>query len=167
VIKNLAIQDGTFVNGNRIESVDLHDGDRIGVGGYEMIFHLRGSSTAARQQVSLAVDPVNPAHVASRLAGVNAQVDGPCLIDSSGQKFPLSDARAIGIGRALDNEICVSHSSVSRHHASIEPSNGNFRVKDLNSQNGTFVAGQRVTSSASLHNGDTVRFGDAPFTFRG
>ncbi|HEY6421610.1 MAG TPA: FHA domain-containing protein, partial [Candidatus Binataceae bacterium] len=30
-IKNLAVQDGTFVNGNRIETVTLHDGDRIKV----------------------------------------------------------------------------------------------------------------------------------------
>lgn len=165
VIRNLAVQTGTFVNGNRVETVDLHDGDRIGIGGYEMIFHLRGSSTPARQQASLAVDPVNPAHVASRLAGLNANVDGPCLIDTSGQKFPLSAAHAIGIGRALDNEIVVSHSSVSRHHASIQASNGSFQVKDLNSQNGTFIGGQRVTS-APLINGDSVRFGDAPFTFR-
>ena len=43
VIRNLAVQDGTFVNGKRIESVDLHDGDRINIGGYEMMFHLRGT----------------------------------------------------------------------------------------------------------------------------
>ena len=46
VIKNLAVQEGTFVNGQRIETVDLHDGDRINIGGYEMIFHLRGMSGA-------------------------------------------------------------------------------------------------------------------------
>src|SRR5439155_3918518 len=77
VIRNLAVQDGTFVNGNRVETVDLHDGDRIGIGGYEMVFHLRGTSTAARQQASLAADRVNPAHVASRLAGINASGGGP------------------------------------------------------------------------------------------
>ncbi len=40
VIRSLAVQDGTFVNGQRIETVDLHDGDRINIGGYEMMFHL-------------------------------------------------------------------------------------------------------------------------------
>jgi len=39
-------------------------------------------------------------------------------------------------------------------------------VKDLNSQNGTFVGNRRVTSSVPLNDGDTVRFGDAQFTFR-
>lgn len=168
VIKNLAVQDGTFVNGNRIETVDLHDGDRINIGGYEMMFHLRGTSTSqsAREQASLVSDRVSPAHVASRLAGINANFDGPCLIDASGQRFPLPTGAVTRIGRALDNEIVVSHSSVSRHHASIETGNGNVVLKDLNSQNGTFVGNRRVTDGVRLSDGDTVRFGDMPFTFR-
>ncbi len=158
-IKNLAVQDGTFVNGNRIESVDLHDGDRIKIGGYEMMFHLRGSSAPARQQASLTSDP---AHVATRL-----KVEGPSLIDASGQPYPVRAGAVTRIGRALDNEIVVTHSSVSRHHASIENSNGAFVVKDLNSQNGTFVGNRRVTEPTRVNDGDTVRVGDAQFVFRG
>ncbi len=167
VIRNLAVHDGTFVNGSRIETVDLHDGDRINVGGYEMMFHLRGTSAPARQQASLAVDTVNPAHVATRLAGANVTVEGPSLVDSSGQPYPVRSGAVTRIGRALDNEIVVSHSSVSRHHASIENSNGVFAVKDLNSQNGTFVGNRRVTEPTRVSDGDGVRFGDAQFTFRG
>jgi pSer/pThr/pTyr-binding forkhead associated (FHA) protein len=167
VIKNLAVQEGTFVNGQRIETVDLHDGDRINIGGYEMIFHLRGMSTPARHQASLAVDPINPAHIATRLAGANARVDGPSLIDAAGQGYPVRTGAVTRIGRALDNEIVVSHSSISRHHASIENSNGALVVRDLNSQNGTFVGNRRVTEPTRVNDGDTVRFGDAQFTFRG
>jgi len=167
VIRNLAVQEGTFVNGKRIESVDLHDGDRINIGGYEMMFHLRGTSAAARQQASLAVDAVNPAHVATRLAGANAKVDGPSLLDASGQPYPVHAGAVTRIGRALDNEIVVSHSSVSRHHASIENSNGAFVVRDLNSQNGTFVGNRRVTEPTRVIDGDIIRVGDAQFTFRG
>jgi pSer/pThr/pTyr-binding forkhead associated (FHA) protein len=167
VIKNLAVQAGTLVNGNRIESVDLRDGDRINIGGYEMMFHLRGSSPASRQQASLTTDRANPANVATRLAGANVKVEGPSLIDASGQPYPVGAGAATRIGRALDNEIVVSHSSISRHHASIENSNGAFVVRDLNSQNGTFVGNRRVTEPTRVSNGDTVRFGDAQFTFRG
>jgi pSer/pThr/pTyr-binding forkhead associated (FHA) protein len=167
VIRNLAVQDGTFVNGSRIETVDLHDGDRIGVGGYEVMFHLRGTSASAREQQSLAADRVNPMHVAARLAGANAKVDGPSLIDTSGQPHAVITGGVTRIGRALDNEIVVSHSSISRHHASIENSNGVYAVRDLNSQNGTFVGNQRVTEPTRLSSGDSVRFGDAQFTFRG
>ncbi|MGD0117365.1 MAG: FHA domain-containing protein [Candidatus Binatus sp.] len=167
VIKNLAVQAGTFVNGNRVESVDLHDGDRIGIGGYEIAFHLRGTSAPARHQASLAVDPVNPAHIATRLAGSKVKLDGPSLVDASGQPYPVHTGAVTRIGRALDNEIVVSHSSISRHHASIESSNGSFAVRDLNSQNGTFVGSKRVTEPTRINDGDTVRFGDAQFIFRG
>jgi pSer/pThr/pTyr-binding forkhead associated (FHA) protein len=167
VIRNLAVQDGTFVNGQRIETVDLHDGDRINIGGYEMMFHLRGTSAQARHQASLASDAVNPAHIATRLAGANVKVDGPSLIDASGQAYPVRAGTVTRIGRALDNEIVVSHSSISRHHASIENSNGAFVVRDLNSQNGTFVGNRRVTEPTRLGDGEAVRFGDAQFIFRG
>ena len=106
-------------------------------------------------------------HVAARLAGANAKVDGPSLIDTSGQPHAVITGGVTRIGRALDNEIVVSHSSISRHHASIENSNGVYAVRDLNSQNGTFVGNQRVTEPTRLSNGDSVRFGDAQFTFRG
>jgi pSer/pThr/pTyr-binding forkhead associated (FHA) protein len=167
VIRNLAVQDGTFVNGQRIETVDLHDGDRINIGGYEMMFHLRGTSAPARQQASLSADPINPAHVATRLAGAKAKVEGPSLIDASGQAYPVHAGAVTRIGRALDNEIVVSHSSISRHHASIENSNGSFVVRDLNSQNGTFVGNRRVTEPTRVSDGEAVRFGDAQFIFRG
>jgi pSer/pThr/pTyr-binding forkhead associated (FHA) protein len=167
VIRNIAVQEGTFVNGQRIETVDLHDGDRINIGGYEMMFHLRGTSTQARHQASLATDAVNPAHIATRLAGANAKIDGPSLIDASGQAFPVRAGAVTHIGRALDNEIVVSHSSISRHHASIENSNGAFLVRDLNSQNGTFVGNRRVTEPTRVGDGEAVRFGDAQFIFRG
>lgn len=165
-IKNLAVQDGTFVNGQRIETVDLHDGDRINIGGYEMMFHVRGTQGGARHS-ELVTDAVNPAHIAARLAGSKAKVDGPSLVDASGQPYPVRTNAVTRVGRALDNEIVVSHNSVSRHHASIENFNGSFVVKDLNSQNGTFVGNRRVTEPTRVNDGDAVRFGDAQYFFRG
>ena len=47
----------------------------------------------------------------------------------------------------------------------VESANGSFRLRDLGSQNGTFVRGERV-NEAPLNNGDPVRVGDASFTFR-
>ncbi|MGH7778219.1 MAG: FHA domain-containing protein, partial [Candidatus Binataceae bacterium] len=50
-LRSLAIQDGTFVNGNRVESTPLHDGDQIRAGGYELKFHLRQSAAASASPV--------------------------------------------------------------------------------------------------------------------
>jgi pSer/pThr/pTyr-binding forkhead associated (FHA) protein len=40
-------------------------------------------------------------------------------------------------------------------------------VRDLNSQNGTFVGNRRVTEPTRVGDGEAVRFGDAQFIFRG
>jgi pSer/pThr/pTyr-binding forkhead associated (FHA) protein len=168
VLKNLAVAAGTTVNGTRIESVALHEGDRINIGGYEMVFHLR--QAAGHPPASLATRAPSPAPVAAPIPAAAAPVasvvnGGPCLVDASGQRYVLKRDASTTLGRALDNDIVVNHSSVSRHHAAIESQHGSTKVRDLQSQNGTFVSDRRVTE-AYLSDGDSVRLGDAPFTFR-
>jgi pSer/pThr/pTyr-binding forkhead associated (FHA) protein len=99
------------------------------------------------------------------VASPMASNGGAVLIDNTGNRFPIVDGKETRIGRATDNDIVLGDSSVSRHHATIESGSGNFRMRDLGSQNGTFVRGNRI-SEASLNNGDPVRVGDASFTFR-
>ncbi|MGH7779788.1 MAG: FHA domain-containing protein, partial [Candidatus Binataceae bacterium] len=94
-----------------------------------------------------------------------AQSNGPVLEDQSGQRHPLRAGGATSLGRALDNDIVVNHSSVSRHHASVVGSGGGFELRDLSSQNGTFVAQRRI-AQATLADGDSIRLGQALFTFR-
>jgi pSer/pThr/pTyr-binding forkhead associated (FHA) protein len=169
VLKNLAVAAGTMVNGSRIESVALHEGDRINIGGYEMVFHLRQAAGQAQASRATRAPAPTPASVAAAppAAGVanGAAAGGPYLIDSSGQRYALKRDASTTLGRALDNDIVVNHSSVSRHHAAIESQYGSTKVRDLSSQNGTFVSERRV-SEAYLSDGDSVRLGDAPFTFR-
>jgi pSer/pThr/pTyr-binding forkhead associated (FHA) protein len=159
VLRGLAVADGTFLNGERIESATLHDGDRIRIGSYELSFHLRGvkpSSSPIRVESGPVQTYMTPPAVASNGAAV--------LIDAAGNRFPIQNQET-RIGRATDNDIVLADSSVSRHHAAIETRDGSFQVRDLGSQNGTFVRGERVRE-ARLKNGDPVRVGDASFTFR-
>jgi hypothetical protein len=93
------------------------------------------------------------------------RVSGPCLIDGSGQRFALRAGAVTRLGRAFDNDIVINDSSVSRHHASIESVNGRFELRDLQSQNGTYVSDERVTQRP-IADGDSIRLGQAPFTFR-
>jgi pSer/pThr/pTyr-binding forkhead associated (FHA) protein len=172
-IRNLAVQEGTFVNGSRIETIGLHDGDRIRISNYEMSFHSRtgGSATAAGM-----AGPPRPA--SSPMASVNVTLpvtaSSPSatagremyLASVNGDRFVVRPGATTRIGRALDNDIVVADASVSRHHATIENNNGSYRLRDLGSQNGTFVAGERIIE-APLGNGAAVRIGDAVFTFHG
>ncbi len=158
VLRGLAVADGTFVNGERIESATLHDGDRIRLGAYELSFHLRGVKATPSMRVE---SRPAPTYAAPPLVASN----GAVLVDAGGNSFPIQPAKETRIGRATDNDIVLVDSSVSRHHAAIESRNGRFQVRDLGSQNGTFVRGERI-SEAPLKNGDPVRVGDASFTFR-
>ncbi|MGH7918078.1 MAG: FHA domain-containing protein, partial [Candidatus Binataceae bacterium] len=54
--------------------------------------------------------------------------------------------------------------SVSRHHAALEVAQGRLKLRDLTSQNGTWVDGRRV-SEAQMADGDSFRLGDAALTF--
>jgi len=66
------------------------------------------------------------------------------------------------IGRALDNDIIVDFPTVSRHHARLERHDGDgrgYRIVDLQSTNGLWVAGQRVSEHA-LQDSDLIRIPD-------
>jgi pSer/pThr/pTyr-binding forkhead associated (FHA) protein len=173
-LKNLAVQSGTLVNDGRIESLALKEGDRIKVGGYELAFHVRAerqirdSAIRATQADAVPSIPPAPQAVASAdsTASSPASAARPRLVAGSGEQFNLAASTAIRIGRALDNDIVIDHASVSRHHASIECRNGDFVVRDLGSRNGTWIEGQRITE-AMLGFGNSLRFGDAVFTFHG
>ncbi|NWG19375.1 MAG: FHA domain-containing protein [Chloroflexi bacterium] len=55
---------------------------------------------------------------------------------------------AITVGRALSNDLVLSHEGVSRRHAEIHPAPGGVTVTDLGSANGTYVGGDRLAPYA-------------------
>ena len=66
--------------------------------------------------------------------------------------------RLITIGRAPDNMIVIDDPSVSNRHAQLELSGETYRLKDLDSTNGTKVNGVPITETA-LRFEDRIRFG--------
>lgn len=62
------------------------------------------------------------------------------------------------VGRALDNDIILDSGDVSRHHARFEYVNGEIRLVDLQSTNGTRINGSRITSQV-VRPGDDLTFG--------
>jgi len=66
--------------------------------------------------------------------------------------------RSITIGRAPDNTIVIDDQSVSNRHAQLELSGDTYRLKDLDSSNGTRVNGVPITETA-LHFEDRILFG--------
>ena len=66
--------------------------------------------------------------------------------------------RAVSIGRGLDNDVDFSDERVSRHHAVIWAEEGAWRVRDLDSPNGTFINQVPVTDTAALPQSCELRF---------
>ncbi len=80
-----------------------------------------------------------------------------------GTVFALAEP-SLTVGRADESLICIEDDQVSRHHALLTAEDGEYRVRDLNSANGTFVNGQRVTE-AQLEPGDHLQFGSVELVY--
>ena len=67
--------------------------------------------------------------------------------------------RSFYIGRDLDCEVQIQDRHASRRHAQVSFARGQWSIRDLQSSNGLFVAGERV-ESASIGDGISVRLGE-------
>ncbi|MGH7778725.1 MAG: FHA domain-containing protein [Candidatus Binataceae bacterium] len=75
------------------------------------------------------------------------------------------EKRKTTVGSGSDNDLRVIRASVSNHHAIVKRRFGRYRVADLNSTNGTYVNGRRISKSTLIAKGDELRVGDARFIF--
>ena len=70
-------------------------------------------------------------------------------------KYLVKDDVELTIGRTEQNDVCYDNKVVSSKHAVMSYRNGKWAIRDMDSTNGTFVNGKRV-SAADLNIGDTV-----------
>ena len=85
------------------------------------------------------------------------------LVGENGDRFVI-DRPLVRLGRALENDIVIPDSRVSRFHAEIRRSDGSFVLQDLGSTNGTQVAKQPV-DRRSLKGGETISLGGYELRF--
>ena len=85
------------------------------------------------------------------------------LTNSENKVIPLIKS-TINIGRKEDNDIVISDQRVSRLHAQIRLSQGNYVIFDLNSTSGTFINDQKINQHR-LVTGDVISFGGVTFIF--
>ena len=80
--------------------------------------------------------------------------------------YPLSSG-VNTVGRDRDCRIRLADRVVSRSHAQIVVNGHALILTDLDSTNGTFVNGSRITCSTILRGGDRVRLGTVEFVVAG
>ena len=81
----------------------------------------------------------------------------PRLISSDGRSVNIGELPVV-IGRSPDVEFVINDSNVSRRHAELWRTAEGVAIRDLQSTNGTFVNGHRVTA-VSLSPRDDVTIG--------
>jgi diguanylate cyclase (GGDEF)-like protein len=114
-------------------------------------------SSSKGPTTAISVPPEGPTSLAER----------PSLLILSGPEMGRSielGHEAIEIGRSTECKLALKDDLVSRRHARIKRIFAQYFVSDLESANGTFVNGQRVTM-AQLSDGDHIRVGDSTLKF--
>jgi len=86
------------------------------------------------------------------------------VTSEQGRKRLTLDGSPVTVGRFPDNAVVITDDRASRHHCVFEPSTDGWRIRDLESRNGTKLNEERVTEQL-LNNGDVVRIGRVVFRF--
>ena len=81
-----------------------------------------------------------------------------------GQVLELTGERMV-IGRHPNCEIVLDNVAVSRHHAQILESHGNYYLEDLRSRNRTYLNGEPVEGRTELNDADELRVCDVLLSF--
>jgi hypothetical protein len=92
-----------------------------------------------------------------------------CLIVEQGGGLQPGESFRVGagltIGRAPGIEIQIDDTYASGRHARVFDREGHVFVEDMNSTNGTYVNGRRVSVQERLRTDDRIRIGDTEFRY--
>lgn len=85
------------------------------------------------------------------------------LIPEHGDLALGEENPVITFGRASDNQVVLTDSSLSRQHARLRWDHGTSLLEDLGSHNGSFLNGQRIHGSVAIAPGDEITLGRVCF----
>ena len=136
---DLGSTNGTYINGQRMMSAVLRDGDILRIG------DLQGNSVGLTFRAAGTVDTAAPV---PNIIGIGAT--------------ELGMRSVLYIGRNPKADITLPAPIVSWQHARLDLTEEGHVLTDLGSTNGTFVNGQRLEQPCLLQEGDVVQIG--PFT---
>ncbi len=157
MLKDLGSSNGTFVNEVKLTGPRLlHDGDSIRIGRSTLSFHQPQMAQVATVEIPLP---------AVEGATVMWETQEPlCLVRADGQRFAVT--HSLRLGRDPECELVLDDRSASHQHARIDLVAGQASVIDLESSNGTWINGQRISGPHPLKHGDHLQVGDTLFTFQ-
>ncbi len=82
-----------------------------------------------------------------------------CLNDTIVTRFAIDEGESLVVGRGTDADVILDNTAISRHHTRITLQSGILMAEDLESLNGTFVNGTRITAATAVGEGDSLQIG--------
>ena len=171
VLLNLSATDPSIVNGTPTDKAALAPGDVITLGATRLRFEDEEASAqplvTSIDLSSLDLQDLQATLDEANLSTTIRETYGPRLAvytPNETWEVPLSSG-GVTIGRNPNNDIIVDHPTASRSHAVIEERGTSFILRDLKSQNGTWMGDLRVEEQ-SLLEGRTIRVGPALLVFK-
>lgn len=175
-IEDLGSANGTFVNGQKITSQELKDGDEILVLKYRLLFRVPKEPAAPKAEIGADAGQktmyIEPAMIARAAAGRPAGRPEaatpklrPYLILPDRKKLAL-ESEEITLGSAPDCKVQVSGMFVGKLHARIVPEKeGHYKIVHVAGLAGTRVNGEKV-AERTLKHGDEIEIGKQKLLFR-
>ncbi|MCA9047813.1 MAG: FHA domain-containing protein, partial [Planctomycetaceae bacterium] len=106
----------------------------------------------------------------SRFTEPTAEVPRGCVWvlirreDGGGEEHRTAiPVHGLTVGRHPQNELCVTHPTVSGKHAQLFCVQDDLFLKDVGSTNGTLLNGRRLSGMEMLQDGDIIHFGQVRF----
>lgn len=174
-------QNGVFVNEERVEGrCALSDGDRIQLGSYVFRFSFEEARSRTRRRVvHRPPSPLSgPSEEPTPPPGEIVPVTPPPALEPESrpvavltfndleiQRVPLEKDEYL-IGRAKECDLQITERRLSRRHCLLlTDDDGRWMVKDMGSQNGTYVNRRRVKDVQFLEPGDVLNFAEYAVVF--
>jgi len=148
---NVAGDKTITINGRAVDKqADLQVGDTIVIAGVQMLI----------------VDPKTEAKPLSNVPESSGWAIRPNHSALANKVYSINGTTVLGRDKdECDLTFSVTH--LSRKHAQLSIVNGQLLVKDLESTNGTFVNGEKITKEVKLKKGDELRLDALSFTIIG
>jgi pSer/pThr/pTyr-binding forkhead associated (FHA) protein len=149
-LKNVSGDTALLVNGKAVPNeIALKVGDEISLAGVRLMVVDPKSGFVAKAPEQASASPWS---IRANHSALNNRV------------YPITGKMVLG--RSNDCDITLSVSHLSRKHAELSVVGNKLVVKDLDSANGTFVNGKRITED-TLKKGDELRLDTLSFTVVG
>ncbi len=169
ILADLGSANGSWVNGRRVTEVQLNHGDLVRLGDRVLRFEAVAEDPTPEMSLTVvgsSVEEVEGVESEALPIEVSDTRESRLVVHTPNGTSEVSlEDGTTRIGRDPKNEVVLNTSGSSRRHALIECRGDSFVLRDLNSTNGTWFRGQRVTEHV-LDDGDTFRIGGVRMVFK-